>query len=114
MRRSIIPATIFIAMLSASALGQDAKQDKSEETCAGPVYERKEVTRPSKFAYRQEPQYTEEARAHQLHGLVILTVILCRTGQVTDIVVVEGLPYGMTERVVEAVRRFKFIPAEKD
>jgi len=40
--------------------------------------------------------------------------ILCRTGRVTDIHVIESLPYGMTENALQAVRSIKFTPAEKN
>jgi hypothetical protein len=40
--------------------------------------------------------------------------VLCRSGHVTDIKVVEGLPFGVTEQAVEAVRQAKFTPAVKD
>ena len=38
--------------------------------------------------------------------------ILCRTGRVTDLRIVESLPYGMTEKSLEAVRQIQFTPAE--
>jgi TonB family protein len=55
---------------------------------------------------------TQEALAHDVHGRVVLEAILCRTGRVTDLRVVEGLPYGITEKALEAVRRTRFTPAE--
>jgi hypothetical protein len=33
---------------------------------------------------------------------------------VTDIKVIQGLPHGLTESSIEAVRRMTFEPAEKD
>jgi TonB family protein len=57
---------------------------------------------------------TDEARAKYVKGTVSLTVVFCQTGRVTDIKVVKGLPYGMTERVLAAIRDLKFKPAEKD
>lgn len=49
-----------------------------------------------------------------MRGKVVLSAVLCRSGKVTDVQVVEGLPFGVTERAVEAVRGAKFTPAEKD
>jgi TonB family protein len=45
---------------------------------------------------------------------VILKVVLTASGQVTNIVPVKQLPDGLTERAIEAARRIKFTPAEKD
>jgi len=57
---------------------------------------------------------TKEALEHGVHGRVVLEAVLCRTSRVTDLQVLVSLPYGMTEKAVEAVRQMKFIPAEKD
>ena len=61
-----------------------------------------------------EPAYTEEARANRAQGRVVLTAVLCSTGKVTEIEVVEYLPHGLTENAIEATRRISFEPAEKD
>jgi len=42
-----------------------------------------------------------------------MSAVLCSTGRVTDIQVLEGLPFGVTERAVEAARQTRFSPAEK-
>lgn len=107
-------AVVLITESFTSASGQGAKSENDEnETCSGQVYERKEVTRPAQIRL-PVVLLTEEARAKNLRGTLSLTAVLCRTGRVTDIVVVKELPYGMTGRVVEALRRTKFTPAVKD
>jgi len=45
---------------------------------------------------------------------VVLTAVFCKSGRVTDIRVIEGLPYGVTEQAIEAARQTQFTPAEKD
>jgi TonB family protein len=55
---------------------------------------------------------TEEARAHDIHGRIVVEAVLCRTGRVTDVRVVESLPFGMTENAVKVVRNMRFTPAE--
>lgn len=117
MKRIFLPIISTIAvmiLLSISALGQDTKPNSDNKTCSLPSYERKEVPQPAKITFRPEPSYTEEARAKQFKGQIILDTVLCESGHVTDIIVVEGQPYGMTEKVIEATRKVKFIPAEKD
>lgn len=107
-------ATAAVFLLTALIFGQEAKSKPENETCSQPVYDRKEVSQPAQIIQRPEPRYTVEARAKQLKGQVVLDAVLCKSGQVTDIVVVEGQPYGMTENTVEAVRQIQFKPAEKD
>src|SRR5215207_8937642 len=103
-------ALMFVIVAS----GQDAGRHQEEETCSGPVYRAKEVTRRAKITHTREPGYTEKARANGVRGRVVLTAVLCRTGKVTDIKVVKGLPDGLTEEAIESTRGIKFEPAEKD
>jgi TonB family protein len=63
---------------------------------------------------KPEPKYTSEARANHLEGVVILKCIFAKTGKVENIQVVAGLPFGLTDRAIEAAKQIKFIPATKD
>jgi Gram-negative bacterial TonB protein C-terminal len=116
-KRIFIPANVSLLLLllfTISVMAQHSESNSSEDTCAKPIYNRKEVSRPAKITSKPEPIIPEEARAKQVKGRVILTAVLCRTSKVTDIVVVEGLPYGVTEKMIENAQHIKFIPAEKD
>jgi TonB family protein len=104
---------ILVLMFMVAVSGQDAGRDQ-EKKCAGPIYHAREVTRRAKITYIREPGYTEKARTNGVRGRVVLTAVLCRTGEVTDIKVVKGLPDGLTEEAVESTRGIKFEPAEKD
>jgi hypothetical protein len=103
---------LMILVCATSVVSQSASQTVDSETCQGPVYKASEVSIKAKIAYRPDVFFTEEARAHDVHGLVVIDAVLCRTGRVTDIKVVESLPYGMTEAVVDAVKHYQFTPAE--
>ncbi len=63
---------------------------------------------------KPEPKFPEEAGAHTFSGVVRLRVVLGSTGQVTDITVIRGMPYGLTKSAIEAARQMKFIPAQRD
>lgn len=84
----------------------------------GATYDRpfnpKEVDQKARLLYRLEPQYTEEARENAVEGTVVLRAIISRRGEVMNIRVVNGLPYGLTEKAVEAAREIRFAPAIKD
>ena len=95
-------------------LHKESGREASNETCAGPVYKHSEVSRRATFSSRPAPSLTDEAIANAVRGQVVLSAILCRSGRVTDIHVIEGLPFGVTERAVVAARQTKFTPAEKD
>jgi TonB family protein len=70
------------------------------------------VTAP-KIVYKVEPTYTPEARDARLQGTVLLSVVVGRDGVPSDIRVVRPLA-GLEDEAIEAVRRWRFKPGEKD
>jgi TonB family protein len=73
-----------------------------------------EVSRRAVITYRPEPNFTEEARRHNVTGTVRLRAVLTAAGEVTNLSVLKGLPDGLTEKAIEAARRIRFTPAQKD
>jgi protein TonB len=63
---------------------------------------------------KPNPGYTEEARRNGVSGRVVVSAVLCRTGEVGDVEVIEGLPHGLSEEAIKAARRIKFEPGRKD
>ncbi len=47
-------------------------------------------------------------------GVVRVRVAFLSTGQIGGVAVVSGLPYGITEKAIEAAKKIKFIPARKN
>lgn len=78
---------------------------------ANKIYKPSEVSSKARIISRPKPVYTEEARNHKVSGTVVLRAIFRSDGGVTDIRTVSGLPYGLTERAVEAAKKIKFRPA---
>jgi hypothetical protein len=59
-----------------------------------------------KITYREKAKYTEEARDNMTHGMVALNVVFRSDGSISDIRVVKGLPYGLTEGRLTQPERF--------
>jgi TonB family protein len=64
--------------------------------------------------YKEKAQYTEEALRNRLEGVVILAVVFAADGKITNIQVFSGLPDGLTESSIEAVKMIRFEPATRD
>ena len=73
-----------------------------------------EVTTKARVLAKPEPRYSEEARRAQITGTVVLRVVFSADGIIRHILVIRGLPFGLTERAIEAARGIRFSPATID
>lgn len=72
-----------------------------------------QITRPEKIA-GVPPIYTEEARKAGVTGVVILEAIIDERGDVVNLKVLQGLPKGLDQAALDAVKTWKFKPATLD
>jgi TonB family protein len=63
---------------------------------------------------RAAPVYTDEARAANVKGTVVLYAEITTAGTVENVVVLHKLEKGLDESAVRAVKQWKFSPALKD
>jgi TonB family protein len=64
--------------------------------------------------YDPEPEYSERARAANLQGADILSIVVTEEGNVEDVRVVRPLGLGLDEEAMRTVRTWKFKPCMKD
>jgi hypothetical protein len=76
--------------------------------CPQPVYPWSHVTRPAKIVEALNVGGVRD----RFSGLVKLEAVFCRTGQVTDIRIIEGSSPTVNEFASAAVRMVRFVPAE--
>jgi TonB family protein len=71
------------------------------------------VTEP-RLIYKTDPEYSEEARKAKYQGTVVLACVVGTDGKPRQLTVQRSLGMGLDEKALEAVRNWKFSPAEKD
>jgi TonB family protein len=84
------------------------------EECPSPIYRASGVTQMASIAEPVQVSYTTEAEQNKVEGKIVLQMVICSNGRVSDITVDESLPFGLTERAVEALKKVKFKPALLD
>jgi len=93
--------------------GIGAQPDDSQSQ-PGPVIVGKDADRKVVVLTKPEPSYTESARQAGTKGAVVLKAVFTATGGVTNVEVVSGLPFGLTEKALASVKQIRFVPAMKD
>jgi len=58
--------------------------------------------------------YRDDALKNNVEGRLVLQVVLCGNGRVSDITIDRALPNGLTERAIEIVKLLHFTPAQFD
>ena len=67
-----------------------------------------------KILYRELARYTDLAYENKVEGIVLLSVVFTKDATVNGIRVVRGLPNGLTESAIAAVKNIRFEAARKD
>jgi len=68
---------------------------------------------PPRLLREVKATYTEEARRRGLTGEVVLEIVVRRDGSVGDVKLLRGLGLGLDDRAVQAVREWRFTPADR-
>ena len=70
--------------------------------------------KPVEILSKPTPAYTEEARRLRKEGEVLLEVVFTAAGEVQVLRVLQGLGYGLDESAVQAAKKVRFRPAQRD
>jgi len=105
-----VMAMLFCAPVSA----QQPAQASGNRECTAPVYSGKAMDRKAKILAKPVPDYDRSERRTFAGEVVTLNAILCGSGEVTDIKVKSGPADSVNTKAVEAARKIRFTPAEKD
>ena len=113
---AFICSLLFLVGISTGdlAIAQNANLNKAKpETCEGPIYKPREVTKPAKITRLVDPDIPIDL-IMTLKGTLRIRAVFCVTGKITDVEVIESMPNGIDELVIKTLLKTKFKPAEKD
>jgi protein TonB len=102
--------------LSGIGIGDHGKGgigDDDGPRVGGPKGERsyQRVTRRAELIYKEEPEYSEEARKARWQGTVELAIDIDTSGRPANIRVLHPLGLGLDEKAIAAVQKWRFRPA---
>jgi TonB family protein len=71
------------------------------------------VSQP-KLLRHVDVEYSEAARKAKVEGVVVLQIVIDAKGDIVNPTVIKRLGFGLDEKAIEAVRKWKFDPGRKD
>lgn len=112
----LLVPTIFAIILLANAplMAQQPGQVPGDQKCDTPIYKGNEVDKKLRILGKPEPGFSAEERREHAHQKIILTAVFCGSGDVTKIRVKSGLSDRVNAKAIEAAKKIRFIPGEKD
>ena len=93
---------------------RESQPTTTAPSTANTIFSSREVTQKARVLSKPEPSYTAEARKVGLQGTVVIRAVFSSDGEVKNLYVIQGLPFGLTTNAIAAARRIKFNPAIKD
>ena len=61
-----------------------------------------------------DPEYAEKARRRGIQGTIVLAIAINKNGEIDKVKVIQRLDPELDQAAVDAVKRWRFAPAEKD
>jgi TonB family protein len=86
---------------------------RADDTIAGePIYHLgQDGTLPAKATYMPQPDFSDAARKAKFQGIVGLTIVVDKAGNVARVRLERALGYGLDENAMERVSVWRFTPA---
>jgi TonB family protein len=69
---------------------------------------------PLKIISKPRANYTDAARQANTQGNIKIAILFAASGEIRHVLVLEGLPYGLSEEAVKAARAIRFEPEKRD
>ncbi|HEY0428392.1 MAG TPA: TonB family protein [Pyrinomonadaceae bacterium] len=110
---SVIFALCFCALVRAQET-QTNSASSSKDVKTNPQASTDGAAKGIRLLSRPGALYTDIAKRNDAEGKVTLKVAFLASGEIGEISVVSGLPYGLTEQAIKAARQIKFEPAKKN
>ena len=108
---AIEPKANPVAVSEPTPTAPPPAQMSADEDCPSPLYKRSGVTQMALLKDQLQVSYTTDAAQNKVEGKIVLQLVVCSNGRVSDIRIDESLPFGLTERAIEAIKKVSFQPA---
>jgi TonB family protein len=113
--RSLATLTVMLLLASGAAYAQEpapAPRLTSLKLCSDKTADPNTcVQKLPRAKHSPKPSYTKRALQEGIQGIVLVQLVVETDGKPRDVAVVRSLGYGLDEKAVEAVKKWRFHPA---
>src|SRR5688572_24426532 len=100
-----MPRLVALTVLCCAAFAQE--EDDQVYRIGGDVT-------PPRLVNKTYPEMTDEARAAQVQGTVLFSIIIDKAGRPKDITLISPLGFGLDEAAQKSIETWRFKPAQKN
>jgi TonB family protein len=102
------------AAIALSGATQAPSPQRQERECEVTIMRGGEVDRKVRILDKPAPKFSDEEVRKHGRGVIVLVAVFCGSGKVTDLRVRQGSNDALNQKAIDAARRIRFVPAEKD
>jgi TonB family protein len=111
--RATLLALAIALIPAAGAAAEEMPEPPCGDTSGEILKVEGEVQAPVKI-HAEPPSYTEAARKAGTQGLVVVRTVIDENGDVVEVKLLKGQPYGLSAEAMASVARWRFEPATLD
>jgi TonB family protein len=100
--------------LEPRAQNTPADAQAQPSTAASGAYRVGGDVKAPRLVHRVTPLYSEAARRDRISGIVIAEAVVGKDGRVKDAIVLKGLPDGLSEAALAAIKQWEFEPGTRN
>ena len=106
-------ARIFFPSADAASRAWPEWRRADDNTPGDEIYHVGNGTSPPRPIYTPEPEFSEEARHARFQGVVVMTVVVNKTGNIVRIKLARAVGKGLDENAMEELKTWRFEPATR-
>jgi TonB family protein len=107
-------ARIFFPSADAASRAWPEWRRADDNTPGDEIYHvKKDDVLPPRPTYTPEPEFSEEARHARFQGVVVMTVVVNKTGNIVRIKLARAVGKGLDENAMEELKTWRFEPATR-
>jgi TonB family protein len=110
-RNAVLSSLPSFAPPASTGAAESAIHAVPAQSDESPIYKPGRGVTAPRLVFSVDPEFTEEARALKINGIIVLSLIVDKSGRPAHIRMVRSLDPGLDQNAIVAVSQYRFTPA---